>query len=92
MIPSGKQKSLNASLSNCFPLLETDSRDLEATNDALPDEVSDILLNDYGQGFHFDPFHEVVDSYDEELELPYHHRAFVEVSYFDGCLMMLLKC
>ena len=33
----------------------------------LPDEVSDILLGDSGQGFY-------LDSYDKELELPDYYR------------------
>lgn len=47
------------------------SRDFEVANDALLDEALDILLSDGGQGFCFNPFGEVVNSHNEELELPY---------------------
>ena len=49
-------------------------RDLKVANDAFPNEVSDILLGNGSQGFYFYPFCEVIDSYDEELELLYRHR------------------
>lgn len=80
MIPNCWQKSLNASLSNYFLLSETkslgipkQSRDAEAVNDAFLDEVSNILLSDSGQGFYRNPFSEIVNSYDEELELSHCH-------------------
>ena len=47
---------------------DEDPGDFEATNDAFPDEVLDVFLNDS-----FNLFSEVVDSYDKELELPYCH-------------------
>ena len=39
--------------------------------DAFPNEVSDAFLNDGGQGFCLDPFSEVINSYNKELELSY---------------------
>ena len=53
--------------------------DLEAANDTFPDEASDIFLRDSGQWFFLDPFGEVVDPYDKELELSYRHG---EGSYY----------
>ena len=53
---------------------DKDFKDSEATNDDLPHEALNVLLNDCGQGFYFNPFSEVVDSYDEELELRYCHK------------------
>ena len=52
---------------------DKDFGDSEAANDAFPNEASDVFLSDYGQGFCLNPFSEVVDSYDEKLELPYYH-------------------
>ena len=50
---------------------DKDPRDSEAANDASPDEVSNIFLCDSGQWFCLNPFGEVVNPYDEELELSY---------------------
>ena len=55
------------------------SRDSEVANVAFPDEVSDIFLSDSSLGFYLNPFSEVVNPYDEELELPYRHK---EGSYY----------
>jgi len=49
-------------------------RDLKVANHAFLDKVSDILLSDGSQGFYLYPFCEVIDSYDEELELLYCYR------------------
>ena len=55
-----------------FSIVEDkDSGDAKAANNVLPEEASNILLNDSGQGFCLDPFSEVVDSYNEELKLPH---------------------
>ncbi|KAM3747369.1 hypothetical protein ACB098_05G029900 [Castanea mollissima] len=51
-----------------------DTRDSETANDTFPDEVSDIFLCGSGQWFYLDPFGEVVDPYDKELELSYCHE------------------
>ena len=48
---------------------DEDPRDSESANDASLDEVSDIFLCDSGQWFCLDPFDEVVNPYNEELEL-----------------------
>ena len=48
-----------------------DSRDSETADDVFLDESSDIFLYDNGQWFDLDPFGEVVDPYDEKLELLY---------------------
>lgn len=70
---------LLAEVSECvvvelFSIVEDeDSQDAEVANNALPDEASNILLSDSGQGFCLDPFSEVVDSYDEELELSHYY-------------------
>jgi len=53
---------------------DEDSRDAKAANDAFPDEASDILLGNSGQGFCLNPFSEIVNFYDEELELLHCHR------------------
>ena len=45
----------------------------EVANDTFPDEASDILLSDGGQRFCLNPFSEIVDPYDEELELSHYH-------------------
>ena len=50
---------------------DKDHGDSEATNDAFPDETSEILLHDSGQWFCLNSFSEVVNPHDEELELPY---------------------
>lgn len=42
--------------------------------DAFPNEVLDAFLSDGGQEFCLDPFSEVINSYDKELELLYCHR------------------
>ena len=62
-------------------------RDLKVANHAFPNKVLDILLGDGSQGFYLYPFCEVIDSYDEELELLYRHREMshdVESSLSDG--------
>ena len=41
--------------------------------DAFSNEVSNDFLSDGGQGFYLNPFSEVINSYDKELELPYCH-------------------
>ena len=51
-----------------------DPKDFEATNDASPDEATDILFCDSDQWFDLDPFGKVVDPYDEELKLSYSDR------------------
>ena len=53
---------------------DKDSRNSEVTNDVLPYKALDVLFSDRGQGFLFDPLSKVVDSYGEELELPYRHK------------------
>jgi len=53
---------------------DEDPRDFEATNDASPDEATDILFCDSGQWFGLDPFGKVVDPYDEELNISYSDR------------------
>ena len=45
----------------------------------FPNETSNILLHDSGQWFCLDPFGDVVNSYDEELMLPYGNE---EGSYY----------
>ena len=63
-----------------FPIVrDEDSRDTEAANDVFPDEALDILLSDSGQGFCLDPLSEIVNPYNDELELPYCHG---EGSYY----------
>ena len=53
-----------------FSIVEDkDSKNAEAANNVLPNEASNILLTDSGQGFCLDLFSEVVDSYDEEFKL-----------------------
>ena len=52
-----------------FLVGDKNSGDAKAAKNFLPDKVSDILLNDSCQGLCLDPFSEVVDSYDKELEL-----------------------
>ena len=55
-----------------FSIVEDeDSRNAKAANNVLPNEASDILLSDNGQGFCLDLFSEVVNSYNEELKLPH---------------------
>ena len=51
---------------------DKDLRDLKAVNDTFPNEVSDIFLHDSGQWFCLDPFGEVVDLYNKELDLLHH--------------------
>ena len=51
---------------------DEDLRDLKAVNDTFPNEVLDIFLHDNGQWFCLDPFGEVVDLYNKELDLPHH--------------------
>jgi len=58
---------------------DEDPGDPEVANDTFLDETSDIFLCDSGQWFCLDPFGEVVDPYNKELELPYRHR---EGSYY----------
>ena len=53
---------------------DKDLRDSEMANDALPNEALNISLCDSGQWFYFNPFGEVVDPYDEELELSHSDR------------------
>ena len=48
-----------------------DSGDSEMADDVFLDEASDIFLCDNGQWFGLDPFGEVIDPYDEKLELSY---------------------
>ena len=50
---------------------DKDHGDSEATNDAFPDETSEILLHDSGQWFCLNSFSEVVNPYNEKLKLPY---------------------
>ena len=50
---------------------DEDLGDFEAANDAFPNEALNIFLYDSGQWFCLNPFGEVVDPYDEELELSY---------------------
>ena len=52
---------------------DEDSGDTEVADDAFPDGVSNFLLCSGGQGFYLNPFNEVVDPYDEELELSHCH-------------------
>ena len=71
---------LLAKIFECFviKLLSTigdkDFRDPKAIDNAFPVKVLDVLLNDGGQGFRFNPFDKVIDSHDKELELSYCHR------------------
>ena len=58
---------------------DDDPRDSEVVNDTLPDKASEIFLCDSGQWFCLNPFYEVVDPYNKELELLYCHR---EGSYY----------
>ena len=58
---------------------DEDPRDSEAAYDTFPDETLDIFLHDRGQRFCLDPFGEVVDPYDKELEPSYRHG---EGSYY----------
>ena len=53
---------------------DEDPGDSKAANDTFPNEASDIFLRDSSQWFCLDPFGEVVDPYDKELELSYCHR------------------
>ena len=69
---------------------EEDPGDFEATNDAFPDEVSDVFLGDSGQGLYFNLFSEVVDSYDKELELLYCHGE--RSHYVEPLLSKWLGC
>ena len=50
-----------------------DSRDAKVANNVFPDEASDILLYDSSPRFCLNPFGEVVNFHDEELELPHLH-------------------
>ena len=53
-----------------FPIVrDEDYRHTKAANDTFLDEASNVLLNDGGQRFYLDPFREIVDPYNEELEL-----------------------
>ena len=52
---------------------DEDPWDSEEKNDAFPDEALDIFLHDNSQWFGLNPFGEVVNPYDKELELPYGH-------------------
>ena len=49
---------------------DEDSKDSEVANDAFPDEVLDIFSCDNGQWFGLDSFGEVVNPYNEKLEMP----------------------
>ena len=51
-----------------------DLRDPRSVDDALLDEVIDILLHDGCQWFSFYPFGEVVNLHNKELELSHCHR------------------
>lgn len=62
-----------------FLVRDENSRDAKATKNVLPDKVLDILLDDNGQGFYLDPFSEVVDFYNKELEFP---DCYGEGSYY----------
>lgn len=48
-----------------------DSRDTKVANNAFPNEVSNMFPHDGIQRFSLDPPNEVVDLYNEELELPH---------------------
>ena len=50
---------------------DEDPGDSEAANDAFLNEAPDILLRDSGQWFCLNQFGEIVDPYNEELELSY---------------------
>ena len=50
---------------------DEDPGDFKVTNDALLDEVLDIFFCDNGQWFCLNPFGEVVNPYNEKLELLY---------------------
>ena len=71
---------LLAEIFECFviKLLSTigdkDFRDPKATDNAFLDKALDVLFNDGGQGFCFNPFGKVINSHSKELELPYCHR------------------
>ena len=62
-----------------FIVRDEDPRDSKEANDTFPDETLDVFLCDSGQWFCLDPFGEVVDPHDKELELPYCHG---EGSYY----------
>ena len=85
---------------------DEDLRDSEVANDTFLEEASDIFLHDSGQWFYLDPFDEVVNPYDKELELPYCYGkgptmsnphwangqgVLIGVSSSNVCRMMLLK-
>ena len=53
---------------------DKDLRDPKLADDALLDEVTDILLRNGCQWFCFYPFSEVVDPHNKELELSHCHR------------------
>ena len=53
---------------------DKDLWDSKKKNDAFPDKASDIFLHDSGQWFGLNPFGEVVDLYNKDLELQYGHR------------------
>ena len=58
---------------------DEDPGDSEAANDTFPDEVSNIFLCNNGQWFCLNPFGEVVDPKNKELELLYGNE---EGSYY----------
>jgi len=49
---------------------DEDPRDSKAANDAFPDEALDIFSCDNGQWFSLNSFGEVVNPYNEKLEMP----------------------
>ena len=53
---------------------DKDSRNAKVANDVFPDKTSNILSSDSGQEFCLDPFSEIVNSYDKELEVLHCHR------------------
>ena len=50
---------------------DEDPRDSDTVDDVFLDKVLDIFLHNSGQWFDLNPFGEVVNPYDEELELQY---------------------
>ena len=52
---------------------DEDSGDSKKENDAFLDEALNAFLNNSGQWFCLDPFSEVIDFYDKEIDLLYCH-------------------
>lgn len=51
------------------------------TDYGLPHEVTDVTLSNLGHGFYFSPFGEVVNFYDDELNLSLSLREWSNYAY-----------